>query len=191
MKTQKLILGLLAITLFFTSCSKEDDTIEEIEVSSQFPMKSLIESGHMSVNYQKINSPSTFEIGYEFKSFKNGKITALGIRVPNNKTYRVTLWNNDTEEILVTKNIVSSSGLLSFEDIAPIEISSGTAYFVAVNTNDYYQFTNSGNNLFPAQSGDILITGYGSNFGTSQTLPTTFSETSYLGMVDVAFVADN
>ncbi|TGV03979.1 DUF4082 domain-containing protein [Flavivirga rizhaonensis] len=191
MKAQKLIWGLIIIGIFFNSCSKDDDEIEVVEATSQYPMKSLIESGHMQVNYQKVNSPSTFEMGYKFKTFKSGKITALGIRVPNNETYRATLWNVETEAILATVMVVSSSGLLSFEDIEPITIDSGTTYFVSVNTNDYYQFTNAGNNLFPIEMGDVLISGYGSNYGTSQTLPTTFSETSYLGMVDIKFVANN
>ncbi|GAA3641841.1 DUF4082 domain-containing protein [Flavivirga jejuensis] len=191
MKAQKIILGLLIIGSCFSSCSKNDDDVEIIESIPEYPMKSLIESGHMQVNYQKVDGPSTFEIGYKFKSFKNGTITALGIRVPNNGVYRVTLWHIETEEILVTTDITSSSGLLSFEDIAPVAINSGTAYFVSVNTNDYYQFTNSGNDLFPVEIGNMLISGYGSNFGTSQTLPATFSETSYLGMVDIKFTANN
>ncbi len=193
MKAQKLIWGLIFIGILFNSCSKDDeiDVIEVEEATPQYPMKSLIESGHMQVNYQKVNSPSTFEMGYKFKTFKNGKITALGLRIPNNETYRVTLWNVETETILATAMVNSSSGLISFEDIEPITIASGTAYFVSVNTNDYYQFTNAGNDLFPTEMGDVLISGYGSNFGTSQTLPTTFSETSYLGMVDIKFVANN
>ncbi|GAA3607471.1 DUF4082 domain-containing protein [Flavivirga amylovorans] len=194
MKAQKLIWGLIIIGLFFNSCSKDDGDIEVVEVEEttpQYPMKSLIESGHMQVNYQKINSPSTFEMGYKFKTFKSGKITALGIRVPNNETYRVTLWNVETETILATAMVTSSSGLLSFEDIEPIVIDSGTPYFVSVNTNDYYQFTNAGNDLFPIEMGDVLISGYGSNFGASQTLPSTFSEVSYLGMVDIKFISNN
>jgi len=96
MKTQRTFLALLFTVLFLSSCSNDDNNGGG---PPQYPMKSLIESGHMSVNSQNVNSASTFEIGYHFKSFKNGKITALGIRVPNNDTYRVTLWNNDTEEI--------------------------------------------------------------------------------------------
>lgn len=191
MKAQKIILGLLIIGICFSSCSKNDDEIEVIESIPEYPMKSLIETGHMQVNYEKTNGPITFEIGYKFKSFKNGTITALGIRVPNNGVYRVTLWHVETEEILATTNITSSSGLLSFEDIAPVIINSGTAYFVSVNTNDYYLFNDLGNDLFPVEIGNILISSYGSNYGTSQTMPTTFSETSYLGMVDVKFIAEN
>ncbi|MDD7885795.1 DUF4082 domain-containing protein [Flavivirga sp. 57AJ16] len=191
MKAQKLIWGIILMGILFNSCSKNDDDMEIIEAAPQYPMKSLIESGHMQVNYQKVDGPNTFEIGYKFKSFKDGKITALGIRVPNNDIYRVTLWNVETETVLATAMVTSSSGLLSFEDIEPITVDSGTAYFVSVNTNDYYQFTNGVSDLFPVEMGDLLISGYGSNFGTSQTLPATFSKISYLGMVDIKFVANN
>ena len=192
MKTQKIILGLLIIGLCFVSCSKnDDDNAPIVESTPQYPIKSLIENGNMQLKYEKVDWVNTFELGYKFKSFKDGKITALGIRVPNNDVYRVTLWNVDTEEILITKNITSSSGLLSFEDINPVNVSSGVSYFVSINTNDYYRFDDFGNDIFPVEIGDLLITGYGSNFGISQTLPTTFTKAVYLGMVDIKFTANN
>ncbi|MFI1773796.1 hypothetical protein [Thalassobellus citreus] len=191
MNTQKIIFKLIITLLTFSSCSKDDN--EEIDdvFMPQYPMKALIESGYMQVTYEKVNEPDTFEFGYKFKSFKNGKITALGIRVPNNGIYRVTLWNVDTEEILITKHITSSSGLLSFEDIDDVNVDSGTNYYVSINTNDYYQFSSPEEGLFPVESGDILITGASSNLGTEQVLPFAFSEQFYIGIVDVKFVPNN
>lgn len=189
MNTQKIILKLLIVLMTFSSCSKNDDEIIVVEAIPQYPMKSLIESGHMQVTYEKVND-LTLELGYKFKSFKNGKITALGIRVPNNDVYRVTLWNLETEEILSTKHITSSSGLLSFEDIEAVDINSGTNYYVAINTNDYYQFSSPDTGLFPVEAEDILITGSSSSLGTNQTLPVVFSEQFYIGIVDIKFVAN-
>ncbi|NMH88298.1 DUF4082 domain-containing protein [Flavivirga algicola] len=191
MKAKKIALGLLILGLNFVSCSKNDDSVEIIESTPEYPMKTLIENGIMELNNTKVNSPNTFELGYKFKPFKNGKITALGVRVPENDTYRITLWNVDTEEILKTINVTSSSGLLSFEDIDPINIESGTSYFVSVNTNDYYSFNDGGNVIFPAEIDNILITGYGSYFGQNQTLPVNFGNTAYLGMVDIKFIPNN
>lgn len=191
MNTQKIILKLIVILITFNSCSKSDDDATIIEAIPQYPMKSLIESGHMQVTYEKVNEPVTFELGYKFKSFENGKIIALGIRVPSNGEYRVTLWDLETESILSTKNITSSSGLLSFEDIAPIDIDSGTDYYVSINTNDYYQFSSPEEGLFPVETGDILITGSSSSSGTDQTLPVVFSEQFYLGIVDIKFIPNN
>ncbi|MBJ6368669.1 DUF4082 domain-containing protein [Snuella sedimenti] len=189
MKAQKIVLNLILIGILFTSCSKDDD-LDVIEQTPQYPMKTLIETGHMELKSTMQQWVFSFEVGYKFKAFKNGKITALGIRVPNNDTYRVTLWNAETEEVLVTKNIVSSSGLLSFEAINPVNVTSGVAYFVSVNTNDYYTFNDSGNVMFPVESGDILITGYGVRSGTNpdQVMPTQYSKTSYVGVVDIKFM---
>ncbi|NJX15129.1 DUF4082 domain-containing protein [Tamlana crocina] len=193
MKFQNSTLTLIILLTCLMSCSKSDDEII-IESAPEYPMKSLIENGDLELKYTKKNSPNTFEMGYKFKTFKSGKILALGIRVPDSDTYRVTLWNANTEEILVTTNVVSSSGLLSFEDIPPVNIESGTAYFVSVNTNDYYSFGSSGNNvgnLFPAEANNVLVLGYGSYLGTQQALPANFVEGAYLGMVDIKFVPNN
>ena len=87
----------------FNSCSKDDNIDFEVEATPQYPLKTLIESGHMNVTYEKVDD-LVYELGYRFKTFKNGKITALGIRVPDNGIYRVTLWNIDAEEILITRH---------------------------------------------------------------------------------------
>lgn len=191
MNAQKIILKLIIILITFSSCSKSDDDTTIIVDIPEYPMKSLIESGHMQVTYEKVNEPETFELGYKFKTFNNGKITALGIRVPSNGLYRVTLWNLDTEEILSTKHITSSSGLLSFEDIEHVDIDSGTNYYVSINTNDYYQFSSPDEGLFPVESGDVLITGASSTLGTDQMLPFIFSEQLYIGIVDIKFIPNN
>ncbi|MEC3908072.1 DUF4082 domain-containing protein [Tamlana sp. 2201CG12-4] len=188
MKIQKLIFALIILSVL--SCSKDDDTVI-VEAAPEYPMKSLMEAGVMELKSTKVNGINTHEIGYRFKAFKNGKITALGIRVPENDTYRVTLWNADTQEILKTAYIDSTSGLLSFEDIEPINISSGTEYYVAVNTNDYYVFNDNGNPMFPVESHNILIVGYSAQFGANQALPVNVIKTAYLGMVDVKFVPNN
>ncbi len=189
MKTQNIILGLVIFGLSLIGCSKHDDGIAHIESTPEYPMKTLIEDGVMELINSK-NSPNTFELGYKFKPFKNGKITALGIRVPDNDVYRVSLWNVDTEELLKTVEITSSSGLLSFEDISPIQLESGTAYFVSVNTNDYYIFNDGGHPIFPVETNNILVLGYGVYLGFNQTLPENYVKTSYLGMVDIKFVAN-
>jgi hypothetical protein len=192
MKSQKLVLILLFSILIFNSCSKNDDTINA-EILPQYPMKSLIESGYMDLQYTMVDWDFTKEVGYRFKSFKNGKITSLGIRIPNNGEYRVTLFNADTEEILITKYITSTSELLSFEEINPIHIESGVAYFISVNTNDFYTFNESGNDIFPVEMGDILISNTSSSTGTNpnQIMPTQNSTSMYLGMVDIKFQANN
>ncbi|WP_203258720.1 DUF4082 domain-containing protein [Hyunsoonleella ulvae] len=191
MKTVKVFFAALAIIMSISSCSKDDDSIQYIEADPQFPMKTLLESGAVELTGTKVNWVNTYELGYEFKTFKNGKITALGVRIPDNGEFRVTLWNSDTEEILVTQNVISTSGLISFEDIAPVQISSGTRYFISVNTNSYYIFSNDGNIIFPAETDDIIILSYGGIFGTAQALPTITSQTDYVGVVDVKFIPDN
>lgn len=181
--------SLLICTIIFSNCGSDDDK-NTIELPPQYPMKTLIENGVLDLNSSD-NSPNTFEMGYKFKSFKNGKITGLSVRLPGSESYRVSLWNVETETLLITKEIQATNGLISLESISPISITSGVDYFVAVNTNDFYRFGKGGATIFPAETEDILVTGYGSSLGTSQVIPTNFSTTAYLGMVDIEFVPNN
>lgn len=174
--------------LICLGCSSDEKNTPEL--TTQFPMKSLIENGVLDLN-STVNSPNTFELGYQFKTFKSGKIKSLSIRIPANGEYRVSLWNFDTQELLLTQQIQSSSGLISSEDISPISIESSVNYFVSVNTSDYYAFNKGGNVIFPTDIGDVLVKAYGSYLGTNQTIPNTFSTTFYLGMVDIGFVPNN
>ncbi|MBP0902440.1 DUF4082 domain-containing protein [Mariniflexile gromovii] len=192
MKAQKLIKALLLLAIVLSSCSKKDDDIIT-EIPSQYPMKSLIESGYIGLQNTMVDWEFIKEVGYRFKTFKSGSITSLGIRIPNNGEYRVTLFNADTEEVLVTKYITSTSGLLSYEEIDPINIQSGVAYFVSVNTNNFYTFNDSGNTIFPVEIGDVLITNSGSSTGNNinQLMPSLGSNTYFIGMVDVKFKASN
>ncbi|SDX99383.1 protein of unknown function [Lutibacter oricola] len=195
MKTLKSILVLAVLISTIISCSKNDEEDELIlTVDPQYPLKELIFNGEVEQVYTYINKPFKLEVGYKFKTFKNGEITALGVRLPDNESYRVTLWNADTEEILATQQVLSSAGILSFENIEAVQITSGTNYFVSVNTSDYYSFKNAESgeiDIFPIESGDVLITAYGNYVGVNQILPTTYSESSYLGMVDIKFIPNN
>ncbi|AUC16852.1 hypothetical protein BTO06_17625 [Tenacibaculum sp. SZ-18] len=177
---------LLLFTILGCSGDKETITIQP----SQFPMKTLIENGIL--DYQSgVNSPNTFEVGYQFKTFKNGDIVSVSIRVPANGAYRVSLWNFETQQLLHTEQVQSSNGLISTKEISPIPIESSVDYFVSLNTSNYYIFNKAGDPIFPSDIGDVLVKGYGTYLGTNQDLPTSFSTTSYLGMVDIEFVPDN
>lgn len=177
--------------LFFLisfSCSSDKEIISEQD--SQFPMKALIESGVLDLQ-SNVNSPNTFEIGYKFKTFKSGNIKAVNIRIPANGNYRVSLWNFDTQDLLLTQQVQSSNGLISSENISPLPLEASVNYFISVNTSDYYVLNKGGNAIFPSDIGDVLVKGYGSYLGTSQVLPTTFSTTVYLGIVDFEFVPNS
>ena len=75
MKSQKIILRLL-----ISSCSKNDDEII-VENPPQYPIKSLIESGHMELESTTVQWAFNYEIGYRFKSFKNEKIAAMALEI--------------------------------------------------------------------------------------------------------------
>lgn len=194
MRTLKSIFAIVVFSIALISCSKNNSEEELTIVEPLYPLKELIYNGNLEEGYSYTNKPFYLEIGYQFRSFKNGQITALGLRLPDTQEYRVTLWNAETEEVLATIQINSSAGIFIYEDISPINITSGVEYFVSVNTNDYYIVKNSESGeqpVFPIESGDILLTGYGSSLGTSQTFPENISQQSCLGMVDVKFIENN
>lgn len=195
MKALKLILVTTTMVAVLLSCSKSNNDDDEFIVADpQYPFKELMYNGNLDEGYSYTDKPFNLEVGFQFKSFKAGRITELGIRLPDNDEYRVTLWNAETKEVLATQQIISSADIFIFEAINPVNIISGVAYFVSVNTNDYYIVKNSESGelpVFPIESGDILLTGYGSSFGTSQTFPESILQNSCLGMVDIKFIENN
>lgn len=191
MKTLKL-LTVIFLTTLLLSCSKNKEDEElYMEITPQYPMKTLLENGVMELKGTKVNSPNTFELGYEFKTFKNGKITAFNVRIPDSEEIRVTLWDAETEEIIYTEYVQTTADLISTIEINPINIISGKNYVISLNTNDYYAFNDNGNQIFPTETNDVFILNYRVKTSTIQQFPSFSSESSYLGVVDIKFVPNN
>lgn len=74
------------------------------------------------------------EQGFRFSSLKNGNIIKLGCYMPNNLTYRVSLWDCDTKDLITAIPIkVIDSTKFNYQDIIPISIKANKEYLITIN----------------------------------------------------------
>lgn len=129
------------------------------------------------------------EFGLSFKPLVNGKITALVVKIPDtNASLRLTFWNKSTATALKAEILnYSTANKEVVTAISPINVVVGTEYMVTVNSDDIYDYRrNNGSAVtYPITVGDISVTGYAYNLGTTQTLPNQY-ETNYFGG-DISF----
>lgn len=77
---------------------------------------------------------SSFEFGNKFYSSKNGKITKLGCRMPSVGSYRVSLWDfNTTNLITATTITVTDTSQFKYNDISAVDVTANTRYLVSIN----------------------------------------------------------
>ena len=123
-----------------------------------------------------------YTMGYHFTPARDGTIARLGGLF--NGTKVVYLWNKDTATQLATATVTSANDW-SYASIAPVAVTAGTTYTVAVSLagsgGSYRVVTNT----FPQTYEDITITGSTYLPGSGQPVNTI---TNYMyGQVDVGF----
>lgn len=124
-------LFILPIALFtiVISCKKNNITVQ---AKAETPMQTIINSNFLDSPIIYENGP--YELGYRFKSTKNGFITKIGCYVPQNLPYRVSLWDSATQELLVSTTLsVTDSTKFTYKDIAPVNIEAGKKYVISIN----------------------------------------------------------
>lgn len=139
---------------------------------------SMNENGNLSTNLYW-----NYTMGYSFTPLTDGYITRLGGMF--NGTRTIYLWNSSTGELLAQTD-VSSSNIWGFTKIAPVPVTAGTQYTVAVYLRGTGGSFRSQVSPFPRTYGNITI--LGSRYAQGNQLPTAASTANMYGQVDVTFV---
>jgi len=187
MKTNFFKITLVAgIAFFFANCSSDSSP------SSQNPLAGyLTAAGFDQVETEVLNS-SDYEFGYSFKPNANGKITAITARIPDaHLGMRVTIWDKATATVLRTETIdVATAGVEVTKSITALALTANTEYFITFNSNDWYDHrrTDGSNATYPYVVGDITVTGYSYNSGTTQDFPNSPQTNYNAGDVSFKFV---
>ena len=188
-KTMKTI-SLIMITLFTLSCSKDDDPaptpVEPVLAPLQDPLPGyLTASGFTQETTIVIDNPDTYELGYSFVPYVNGKITAIVVKLPDVKNnMRVTIWDKTTATVIRTERIdIATANTEVIKLIAPLDLVKEKEYLISMSSNDYYvRFKTDGSpGVYPFIIGDIEITSHSLNVGTAQTMPATLYPIGYAG----------
>ena len=180
MKTIQTTITILAIIIFTFSCSKDDAPapIQPVVLAPlQDPLPEyLAVTGFDQKVTEIIDEPSNAERGFSFIPLINGKITAIVVKMPsvNNTGMRVTIWDKIANVVLRTETInITTPSTVTTKTITALDLLKNKEYFITFNSNDRYkrEKTNGSNATYPFAVGDILITGFSYQNGSSQSMP--------------------
>lgn len=154
------VLWISILVVVTIGCNKSEISQVKIEI----PVQTLLNKKFL--DSIQVSNDTTYEIGYQFRSSKPGRITKIGCFVPQNLPYRVSLWDNATQDILVSTTVqVTDSTKFTYKDIAPIKIEANRSYIITVNnyifgtTKKYFVLYKKPSNQFnlPINIGTITI----------------------------------
>lgn len=181
MKTIKMIMGvILFISIFATSCSKDDDSAKIPTVATPLVPEQNPLSGYLTTTGfdQKVTNrvnQGDFEFGYSFIPLVNGKMTAIIAKIPDvHMGMRVTVWDKTAGIVLRSETIDNATaGVAVTKTIAALDLVKDKEYFLTMNSNDWYECRRTDNAIanYPITVGDIKITSYSFVEGTAQTMP--------------------
>lgn len=178
----------LLIGITATSCKKDK--------TNNNPMETNMDAILTRTSYFAFDEAlsKSYEIGFSFSSSKNGKISKLGLKLPENGTYKVSLWDFDSEQKLDSVFVTNSdSSKFNYASITPRSITSGKRYVISVNTNYKNYFCSTGIlvGLFPFTSGSITFFDQRAATLNTDNIPNLYVQTSnYCGIAGFVFQAD-
>jgi hypothetical protein len=193
MKSRILLIStsLLCISCLLLCCKKDSKTVEES------PFYEFFEDAGIKVD-TIAQAADTWEYGFAFTPLENGKVTALGIKLPAVGSFEAILWDisGPSPVALSTRNITTT---VAHQD-AIIQIAQGIAltkgvkYGITVSSNNFYRVTKTGNEkfVFPRTVDNIRIESFNEAVNNSSiaTFPTTTNDTRVNPCVNVIFIAD-
>lgn len=190
--TTKFLKVALVVALAFSlsNCSKDDDPAPVANPEVNPLADYLIATGFNQATTNQVNL-TNYEFGLSFIPQVNGRITALVAKIPDaNAALRMTIWNKTTATVLKTVTInYATAGVEVTTAIDPVNVTSGTEYFVTFNSNDWYdrRRTNSTNATYPLLVGDVSITSYSFASGSAQIMPDSPQLSYYAGDISFKF----
>jgi len=123
---------------------------------------------------------------YEFQ--KEGRITKLCARIPDDEIVTMLLWDLSDTTIVATTNLSTVTGDMTCGSSIDFEVLAGSRYAVTFRTNDYFTYDDGGGSIFPATFGDVKILGYGTFvMPVGNPFPNQFFNDHLSGVVDLVY----
>jgi len=154
----------------------------------QMPIQAM--TGDLSLFQTVVNSVTYYEFGCQLRFHEPGRITKVCMMVPDNGSYRITLWKLWPEMVHTVVTVAADSGQLVYADIPDIEIQKDDEFTISLYSQDWYGWSKGGNSIYPVNEGNIQIVRYGflaNNSDTSPEYPEDFPDEVYRGLVDITF----
>lgn len=158
MKLRIISLLVVVLGMMAAGCNKKEKVKPEESGIAPF----LTEEYDLRIG-QRPTGP--WEVGTVFSVSVPGKITRLGANMPEPATYRVALWDYDTQTLLRLRNVEQTApDIPAFGDIEPIQIEADRWYVITLNTqaggvNKKYKWASrdGGANFLPMTVGKVTI----------------------------------
>lgn len=182
-KLFKFSVVLVLFAFSIVSCSKTNIKTEKTNI--------LLEYIKGTQLYNIITNEGSYEFGVIVEMLKAGSITELCVKMPEDDTYRVTLWRLGEDTSVVTQvNISVDSGQYKCISISKVDVIEGEVYAITVNSDDWYDYRlleGAEIPLYPRIVGNVEVLSYGYISGSTQAFPVFFPTTYYAGIADFVF----
>ncbi|QCK16840.1 hypothetical protein DCC35_19920 [Mangrovivirga cuniculi] len=145
-----------------------------------------------------VNTGLTIEYGYEFEPLVEGTIKSFIVNMPAGDTYRVTLWDSEKQEMLISLNIDASRDVTTNSQEINYRVYPNRNYTVSVYTEHWKRYNYQNNEtFFPRIIGDIRMVRYAENTNAASSsidlmlFPNEYSNSIMQGIVDIEFIPQN
>ncbi len=190
MKTFKLLIAFLTTAAFTIACSKDDETsADAIVYPEENPFQLFLDQSGLNNLNNQLNAGQYYEAGLRFKPTVKGTINKIVVKLPAPQTnLRITVWDAESETVLSTETIETvTADTETSKTVSPIALEKNKEYTITFSINTWYQRDNTNSGIpYPITAGNILITGFLSGAGDSQTYPSTSHPAAIAG--DLSFV---
>lgn len=183
---------LLTIGIAATSCKKDNTP----KIKTENPAKATIAAA-LVVDSAALSFDGSWEFGQKLYFSKNGKITKLGCRMGNKGSFRVSLWDFTTKNLIAATTVnVTDTTQFIYNTVADIAVTANTRYVISLNTTEgatyrqYWAFFKKSNTaiIFPYTTGSVTYESNQYSSSTSSVFPLIEYKTRFiLGVPDFQF----
>jgi len=176
---------ILSGMMLFGLLSCDDEPVGPQFADAQNPIEQFVNSlteGTVSVD----DSEYLFGCFFEFQ--KEGRITDLCVKAPDDDTYGLTLWDLADSTVIMSITIEADSGVLTYADIIDVPVLNGSRMALTMVSDDWYIWEDGGGVIYPATFNDITILAYGLYYEPDGIqFPNEFYNDYYAGLADLVF----
>jgi hypothetical protein len=161
------LLLLCSVILFAFGCKKDKEEKTATTITENV-MESVVNKATV-VDSIQTKKTGPIEFGHQFFFSRDGKITALGCRLPTkNIPYTVNLWDFDNKVLLASATVTPTDSIsFSYSAITPVAVSANTKYLVSLNNfsngeiQSFFLGTKKGGaeSLYPFTEGSVTFEG--------------------------------
>lgn len=146
-----------------SACSKSEAETEAVKPTENNIAQFIDANAATIASNTRTSGP--WELGVVFSTAAAGKLTQVGTRMPEPGSYRVSVWDFDTQAVLRQKTVEQSSpNQLTLADVDALSLTPNKKYVISVNSqsggaNKKYFFAakNGGGEWLPFTKGSTLV----------------------------------